>query len=144
MTDMSTPTPRTDKALWKNEGCGPDELCDAEHAKELETELAAALEREKALREALEKAEQAMSTCMDHCYSDGMVHHQSFHTSAIGTAILESRQALALCTEGKTNTHAEQVEALQQEIEILRQYGNKDCTAMADERLEELRKDGKQ
>lgn len=53
-------------------------------------------------------------------------------------------EALALSTEGKTNTHAEQVKALQQEIEILRQYGNKDCTAMADEALEEIRKEAKQ
>jgi len=31
-----------------------------------------------------------------------------------------------------------QIQALEKEIEILRLYGNKDCTSMADERLEEL------
>lgn len=31
------------------------------------------------------------------------------------------------------------IETLWQEIEVLREYGNKDCTAMADERLSDLR-----
>ena len=31
---------------------------------------------------------------------------------------------------------------LKQEIEVLRHYGNKDCTSMADERLKELREKG--
>ena len=34
---------------------------------------------------------------------------------------------------------AKQIEQLEQEVEVLRQYGNKDCTAMADERLAELK-----
>jgi len=34
---------------------------------------------------------------------------------------------------------ANRIEELEQEVEVLRDYGNKDCTSMADERLEELK-----
>lgn len=40
------------------------------------------------------------------------------------------------------DTHKAEEERLRQEVKILREYGNKDCTAMADERLEQIRSAG--
>lgn len=40
---MTTPTPRTDAAVARYKGYGADELCEAAHARKLETELTAAL-----------------------------------------------------------------------------------------------------
>jgi hypothetical protein len=51
-------------------------------------------------------------------------------------------KALSALGHGPTSVHVEEVwrrdariEELEREVEVLRQYGNKDCTAMADEAL---------
>lgn len=46
------------------------------------------------LVEALEAANEAMNTCMDHCYSDGSLHHQSYDSEKLGAAHLLIREAL--------------------------------------------------
>jgi hypothetical protein len=44
-----------------------------------------------------------------------------------------------ICVREVDPEHDQLFEAMVQEIEILRMYGNKDCTNQADERLAELR-----
>lgn len=46
-------------------------------------------------------------------------------------------------TCGEVRAVADTIERLHQEIEVLRRYGNKDCTAMADAALEQKRETGK-
>lgn len=49
------------------------------------------------------------------------------------TPVCESRFVRSL--ERELNTANERIKRLEREIEVLRLYGNKDCTAMADEIL---------
>lgn len=46
-----------------------------------------------AMRELLRDAYAAISTCQNHCYSDGMLHHQTFDNNAVAHAILRIRAA---------------------------------------------------
>jgi|ETNmetMinimDraft_30_1059905.scaffolds.fasta_scaffold38143_2 phage host-nuclease inhibitor protein Gam len=60
---------------------------------------------------------------------------------------IEESECVRLCNEKnnfKAELQAERAKAgdLIQEISVLRQYGNKDCTAMADEYLESLKPKG--
>ncbi len=61
----------------------------------LQIERDSALAKCEAMRGALETMLAAMETCRDHCYSDGMVHHQSYNTDLVGNAILKGRHTLA-------------------------------------------------
>jgi len=82
--------------------CWNGEICrhDSEAAIDrLQKELNEAHAQIAALREALAIIQAAAETCMDHCFSDGIlfgtVHHQSFDSSAIGHAILSARAILS-------------------------------------------------
>lgn len=53
------------------------------------------------LRAALMRADSAMNTCKDHCYSDGSVHHQSYDSIKVGEAHIAVRQALSHSTKAE-------------------------------------------
>ncbi len=52
-------------------------------------------EQTKRLADALRQVNEALNTCMDHCYSDGTVHHQSYDSDKIGEVHLLVRRELA-------------------------------------------------
>lgn len=56
------------------------------HAEQLERKHGEALEL-------LREAYAALSTCHNHCYSDGMLHHQAFDDDAVARSILNIRAA---------------------------------------------------
>ncbi len=96
--NTQTSTPRTDaQDFMLTEGrLGHTETgVDVDFARTLERELAEKDAQIVALRDALGTLSKAAETCIDYCYSDGSVHHQTFDTKAIGTAILASRSTLS-------------------------------------------------
>lgn len=109
-TNMSTP--RTDAAWreWEDGETGGDGTHEevAYHmrhfARSLETELAAALEREKVLKEALERLHKAADEELS------IVYYSQNNSPAVsgtfGAMRAIAKQALALCTEGNPNTPA--------------------------------------
>lgn len=63
-----------------------------------------------------------------------------------GLVIMSAEQKRILELNAKAfahaaDTHKAEEERLRQEIQVLREYGNKDCTAMADEELERRRRE---
>lgn len=51
------------------------------------------VERDAALA-ALEEGLKALESCMNHCYSDGTTHHQTFDSEGVGIAVLHLRAAI--------------------------------------------------
>lgn len=47
------------------------------------------------LGEALKASELALNTCVNHRYSDGMVHHQTFNARLVANAVIGNKPALA-------------------------------------------------
>lgn len=84
-------TPRTNANCWRECLSKNSEVVQADFARTLETELAAALEREKGLRVALRETLNTLN------YAD---------TTYTSWSIERELELRALCTEGKTNTPA--------------------------------------
>lgn len=60
------------------------------------------------------------------------------HWLKISAEVAQLRGTLSLAEEGLAN-YAQENEQLREEIEVLRLYGNKDCTAMGDGELRRRR-----
>ena len=59
-----------------------------------------------------------------------MLHADTIENDSIKNMVIDSATELAVLHD--------EIERLREEVRVLRLYGNKDCTAMADEALQEV------